>query len=113
MPGHDSGWAWFDVTPNETSNRERPSVITENLLKAYVRAFKNEAGDKVMRHLQAITVDRVIGPDASDALLRHVEGQRQLVKYIANLAERGGDQISYFELTNSKSDQRSMEINDD
>jgi hypothetical protein len=113
MPGHDSGWAWFDVTSNETQNRKRPSGVTEDLLKAYVRTFRNEAGAEVMRHLRAITVDRVIGPDASDNLLRHVEGQRQLVNYIANLAERGGDQIGVFELTNSKSDQRSMEINDD
>jgi len=113
MPGHESGWAWFDVTPPEAINRARPSGITADLLNAYVRTFRSEAGCQVMRHLRAITVDRVIGPDASDALLRHLEGQRQLVNYIANLAERGGDQIGVFELTNIMSDQRSMEINDD
>jgi phage terminase large subunit-like protein len=113
MLGHDSGWAWFDVPPPDAINREHASGITADLLSAYVRTFRSEAGCQVMRHLRAITVDRVIGPDASDALLRHLEGQRQLVNYIANLAERGVDQIGVFQLTNSKSDKRSMEINDD
>lgn len=105
MPGHDSGWAWFDVAPQETKELERPLGITADLLNAYVRTFRSEAGRQVVQHLRAITTDRVIGPDASDALLRHLEGQRQLVNYIANLAERGGDQNGLFELTNSKSDQ--------
>ena len=105
MPGYDSGWAWFDAAPQETKNVERPLGITADLLSAYVRIFRSEAGRQVMQHLRAITTDRVIGPDASDALLRHLEGQRQLVNYIANIAERGGDQTSLFELTNSKRDQ--------
>ena len=105
MPKHKSGWAWFDVTPQETINRERTSVITEDLLNSYVRIFESEAGHQVMQHLRAITTDRILGPDASDALLRHLEGQRQLVNYIANLVERGGDQVNVFELTNSKGDQ--------
>jgi len=104
MPGFDSGWAWFDVAPQETKDLERPSGITEDLLNAYVRTFRSEAGCQVMKHLRAITTDRVIGPDASDALLRHLEGQRHLVKYIANVAERGSDHANLLESTNIKSD---------
>ena len=91
MPGSNSGWSWFDVAPQKTIDQERSSGITADLLNAYVRTFRSEAGLQVMKHLRAITTDRVIGPDASDALLRHLEGQRQLVNYIANLTERGGD----------------------
>lgn len=109
MPGNDSGWSWFDVTPQETKDQERPSAITADLLDAYVRTFRSEAGCQVMRHLRAITMDRVVGPDASDAILRHLEGQRQLVNYIASLAERGCDQINIFELSDCK---RSMKYGD-
>jgi hypothetical protein len=105
MPGYDSGWAWFDVAPQETKDLERPLGVTADLQNAYMRTFGSEAGCQVMQHLRAITTDRVVGPDASDTLLRHLEGQRQLVKYIANLAERGGDQIGVCELINSTSDQ--------
>jgi hypothetical protein len=105
MPRHESGWAWFDVAPQQTKERKRPSGITPDLLSAYARFFRSEPGCQVMRHLRSITVDRVIGPDASDALLRHLEGQRQLIHYIASLAERGGDQIGVSELTEDNSDQ--------
>lgn len=105
MPRHEAGWAWFDVAPQQTKDRKRPSGITPDLLSSYARTFGSEAGCQVMRHLRSITVNRVIGPDASDALLRHLEGQRQLIHYIATLAERGGDQLGVYELTEGNDDQ--------
>ena len=113
MLGYDSGWAWFDVAPQETKDLERPLGINADLLNAYAHTFRSEAGCRVLRHLRTITTHRVTGPDASDAFLRHLEGQRQLVKYIVSLAEHGGDQICLFESTDIRSDQYSMEINDD
>ena len=109
MQGLDSGWAWFDVASEKIEGRKRSAGIDSDLLDAYVRTFRSESGCRVMRHLRAITSERVLGPDASDALLRHLEGQRQLVSYISVLAERGSDQIGVFDLTTSKSNQRDME----
>jgi hypothetical protein len=62
----------------------------DNELPIYFsRCFQSEDGDRVLRHLRAITVLRVLGPNSSDSLLRYVEGQRQLVKYIDTLIRRG------------------------
>lgn len=53
------------------------------------RIFAGDAGARVLAHLRRLTRDRVLGPEASDALLRHVEGQRALVLHIESLIERG------------------------
>lgn len=53
------------------------------------RTFSSDAGIRMLAHLRAITRDRVLGPDASDAQLRHVEGQRALVRHLESLIERG------------------------
>ena len=53
------------------------------------RLFSSPEGRRVLHHLRSMSRDRVLGPDASDAQLRHVEGQRALVAHIENLIERG------------------------
>ena len=112
MQGLDSGWAWFDVA-EEIEEKGRPTGVDSDLLKAYVRTFRSESGRRVILHLRSITSERVLGPDASDAVLRHLEGQRQLVYYIASLVERGSDRVVDFGLTTGKSNQGSMEIKND
>jgi len=57
--------------------------------KAYARAFSGAEGMRVLAHLRSITVERFLGPDATDAALRALEGQRALVKQIEGLIERG------------------------
>ncbi|NJN71290.1 MAG: hypothetical protein HC801_14155 [Nitrospira sp.] len=89
MYASDSGWAWFEEG-SEVAKTEEPTPGAErDLLLAYARFLHTENGRRIMRHLKAITVDRVLGPDVSEAMLRHLEGQRQLVSYIEVLAERG------------------------
>lgn len=51
--------------------------------------FFHPEGERVLAHLKAVTLDRALGPDSSDALLRHLEGQRQLVASILAQIERG------------------------
>ncbi|WP_456341095.1 Bbp19 family protein [Varunaivibrio sulfuroxidans] len=46
-------------------------------------------GEKVMAHLSAVTLDRALSPLAADSVLRHLEGQRQLVAHIKALMRRG------------------------
>jgi len=55
----------------------------------YARAFSTAAGMAVVAHLRRITIERVLGADATDAQLRGLEAQRALVHQIENLIERG------------------------
>lgn len=59
------------------------------LARCFALCFSGSAGKRVLAHLRAITIERTLGPAASDGLLRYVEGQRQIVSYMAALAERG------------------------
>ncbi|MBO8425660.1 MAG: hypothetical protein IAC69_04255 [Proteobacteria bacterium] len=61
----------------------------KELEQNYARTFSTSAGTVVLRHLRKITVERVLGPDASDAQLRGLEAQRALVHQIENMIERG------------------------
>lgn len=66
-----------------------PSDPTE-LARAYARCFADGDGRRVLEHLQNLTLRRNLGPDAPEAMLRHLEGQRALVATILGLAARGG-----------------------
>jgi hypothetical protein len=45
--------------------------------------FKGEAGKAALDYLRSISIERVCGPGASDAELRHLEGMRFLVGVIS------------------------------
>lgn len=55
----------------------------------YARCFRGGDGEAVLTHLRALTRDRVMGPEASEAQLRHLEGQRHLVRLIEGLVDFG------------------------
>lgn len=57
--------------------------------KNFARTFSTPSGRAVLEHLRKITVERVLGPNATDAELRGLEGQRALVHQIEQLSERG------------------------
>ncbi|HER27730.1 MAG TPA: hypothetical protein ENI69_11535 [Rhodospirillales bacterium] len=61
----------------------------KDLAQAFTRCFRGPDGVRVIEHLRQTTLCRALGPAASDALLRHLEGQRQLVARILSLIERG------------------------
>ncbi|PHS79183.1 MAG: hypothetical protein COB59_03305 [Rhodospirillaceae bacterium] len=92
MSDQRTGWSWFerDNVQIETSSAtaELPDIARE-LRVAYARCFSGPAGEKVLKHLKSITLNRSFGPDASADLLRHTEGQRQLVTYIKSQYENG------------------------
>lgn len=60
-----------------------------NIALAYAKCFATVEGKRVLQHLRTITINRTLGPSAPDSLLRHMEGQRQLVSYVAALVQRG------------------------
>ncbi len=55
----------------------------------FARCFGTSAGAAVLKHLRHMTIERVLGPDATDAQLRGLEAQRALVHQIENMIERG------------------------
>lgn len=55
----------------------------------YARTFSTTSGAAVLSYLRKITIERVLGPDATDAQLRSLEAQRALVHQIENMIERG------------------------
>lgn len=61
----------------------------DDIAGAYVRCFSGPDGAAVLADLRRCTLGRALGPDASPALLRHLEGQRALVLRIVALAGRG------------------------
>lgn len=78
------GWDWFAGTG-------RPAGPADDPAPSFARCFAGPDGVRVLAVLRAMTLDRALGPDAPDAALRHLEGQRQLVATILALAARGRD----------------------
>ena len=66
-----------------------PSAEELELCRAFARCFAGAAGRSVLEHLRRIILERRLAPHASDAELRHLEGQRYAVAYIIALVERG------------------------
>lgn len=60
-----------------------------DLAGAFARCFRGADGERVIDYLRRTTQGRVLGPAAPDSVLRHLEGQRQLVARIVSLIERG------------------------
>ncbi len=56
---------------------------------ARVFALQNEDAQTVLTHLRAMTVERTLGAEATDAQLRDLEGARRLVKHIETLIASG------------------------
>ena len=57
--------------------------------KFFVRTFNTPSGAAVLEHLRKITVERTLGPNATDAELRWAEAQRALVRQIEHLSVGG------------------------
>jgi hypothetical protein len=82
MAERQPGWSWFD----------QPELTTEpesELGAVFLACFAGRAGEQVLDHLERMFLSRRVSPSASDAELRHVEGQRSVIAYIHALIERG------------------------
>ncbi len=77
------GWAWFDA--------EAPSPPSDDeLANAAAACFAGRHGALVVQHLRSHFLNRRVPPSASDAELRHVEGQRTAIAYVLRLAHLRG-----------------------
>jgi hypothetical protein len=83
--GAPHGWAWFahDAAPVE----DNPDEL--ELCRAFARCFAGVDGRVVLEHLRRTVLERRLPPTASDAELRHLEGQRYAVAHIGAMVERG------------------------
>lgn len=81
MSASENAWPW--------GTEPRADDANDTLSRAAARVFSGADGEQLARYLRAVTLERALGPDATEAQLRHLEGQRQLVRHILALAERG------------------------
>ncbi len=81
-----SGWQWFDAPQD---GREGELEGDRSIAAAFAKCFGSPDGKRVLEHLRKLTLERSLGPGASDALLRHLEGQRHLFAYITALVAQG------------------------
>jgi len=61
----------------------------DEVARAFAHCFRDATGAIVLEHLRKVFLERRLGPSATDAELRHVEGQRSVVAYVLGLIERG------------------------
>lgn len=54
--------------------------------KCFKRCFANSDGEKILNYLSQMTLERVMPSNASSDELRHLEGQRYIVKLILNFS---------------------------
>ncbi len=67
----------------------QPADRADRVAQAFAHCFRDAAGALALQHLRKLFLDRRLGPAASDAELRYVEGQRSVVAHILALIERG------------------------
>lgn len=113
MSNLDLGWSWFNIVSHTDDDDHSKSNIDQELARTFARCFCGEDGLKALRHLRAITLDRVLGPNSSDSLLRHLEGKRQLFSYILSLVERGHGQTELLDPALSWIAEANTENNDE
>lgn len=59
--------------------------------KHYARIFNSPSGKQVLNHLRSITIERVLGQNASDDELRWWAAQTSLVHQIESIIKRGNN----------------------
>lgn len=60
-----------------------------DISQTFARCFASRDGQLVLEHLERCFLLRRCPPSASDAELRHLEGQRSAVAHILAMVERG------------------------
>lgn len=61
----------------------------QDIEKQYARTFATLSGKQVLIHLRSITLERIIGPNASNEDLRWWAAQNALVHQIEHLINKG------------------------
>ena len=89
MTGLEIEWPW---RPEDVATPAAVPALTadgDHAARLAARCFRGADGAALMAYLKALTLDRALGPDAADATLRHLEGQRHLVRHLSHLIDLG------------------------
>jgi hypothetical protein len=82
--------SWADLEkitapPPEDDGAER----RREAARSYLRTFTTNDGDAVLAELRKLFLDKEAPPECSDAALRHLEGQRSVVRFILRKIDEG------------------------
>ena len=77
--------SWSDLENWEPTQDD----VRQDLPRSYLRIFTSNAGDAVLADLRKLFLDKEAGPDVSDAALRHLEGQRSVIRFILRKIDEG------------------------
>ena len=83
------GWAWFDA-PDQL-RQQQPVEPAREVCRSFLACFAHADGEAALHHLRRVFLDRRLPPSATDAELRHVEGQRSVVAYVTAMIEHARD----------------------
>jgi hypothetical protein len=108
-----SGWEWFDINQYKSDAPKRDFKIDRDLPFLFAKVFHGPSGELVLRHLNAVTLGRSLGPNSTDAVLRHLEGQRHLISYINSLVKRGSGRPQITVSSKTATNEPPMENEDD
>lgn len=72
--------------PRPDTQYDTRQMSDDELKSAFARCFITRDGLIVLSFLRRLTIERYLGPSATADELRHLEGQRHLVKQIETLA---------------------------
>lgn len=75
-------WDVFETRPSEM-------IGQDDIARAYERCFTGNDGAVVLQHLRETTIDRRLGPDATNNEIWFLEGERTLAARILSMVNRG------------------------
>lgn len=65
-----------------------PPRESDDIARAYARLFNSDDGKIVLEHLHQHSLFRLTDPQLPEAQLRFIEGQRQLVLFMCQMATK-------------------------
>ncbi|MCF3628141.1 hypothetical protein RJ527_08700 [Thalassospiraceae bacterium LMO-SO8] len=89
MTGPETEWPWRPEDFFQSATANAGATDGDRAARLAARCFRSTDGAALLSYLKALTLDRALGPDATDATLRHLEGQRHLVRHLSHLIDLG------------------------
>lgn len=86
-----SGPNWDDLSKPQRRSKQGGELPTDTDEELVMRVLSGREGQRFMEFLRAETIEKRNRPNASDAELREMEAQRQLVARLELMAKRGAE----------------------
>lgn len=85
----NDSWPWPDADATAAGHDDTETILDPVFAAVFTRCFTTSAGRTVLHHLCSMTLDRTLAPEVPESVLRHLEGQRFIVRYLHQMVERG------------------------